>query len=236
MGSFSFGSSCKLSYWFWHVSQHRISQSRVISVLIQTNCFHFPLLRQSGNPLLEDSSFAFKHFALFLPTWEGAVISFILKSAMLTNWAWPPRPIAIYEWPVDPLWPSHLKCLLKCSFVGLGISWHMLKFSEPLPRAPYFQCQLVSEIYCCNLIFNLKKIRYWSTNPQFCQHLILHLWVSVWEYVWSVAPFACSCSHWGPWIQCSGYLYWIFAHALLIHTLLYLLVLSFICTTVSMPA
>lgn len=71
-----------LSYCFWHISQLSVSQSHLISVLIQMNCFHFPFLRCSRARLLK-TFLLLLNILLYCLSTLGVVISFMLKSALL---------------------------------------------------------------------------------------------------------------------------------------------------------
>ena len=129
MGSFSFGSLCELYQvtvfhlflslvfcsWFWYLCSPRWIVFIFFFFLDKVQLHYWKAFLLLLNILF-----------YCLPT-LGVVISFILKSAMLINWTWPPRPITVQEWPLDHVWPSHLKWLFKCRFVGPGIFWYILK-------------------------------------------------------------------------------------------------------------
>lgn len=135
-----------LSYCFWHDSQLSVSQSHLMSVLIQMNCFHFPFLKCSRARLLEDFSFAFIHFALLFAFFGGGYFLHVEKcSADWLNVT--PQTAGIQEWPIDHVCLPHLKCLLKGRFVGLVIFWYMLNFKTAAPETCQVQCLLASEIY-----------------------------------------------------------------------------------------
>lgn len=151
-----------------HISQLSVSQSHLISVLIQMNCFHFPFLRCSRARLLEDFSFAFKHLLYCLST-LGVVISFMLKSALLIT----EHDLPDHSCPRvarRPCMPTSPEMLVKGRFVGLVILWYMLKFKTAAPKHVRSNaCSLLRFTDITISVFKIKFDSFWkSINNVFC--------------------------------------------------------------------
>lgn len=119
-----------LSYCFWHVSQPSVLQ---FWYLCSSKWIVFIFLFLDKEGLHSGRAFLLLlNMLLYCLPILGLVISFLLKSAVLINW--PLRPITVQEWPIDHVWSSNLKFLLKCRFAGPGIFWHILKSKNHCPK------------------------------------------------------------------------------------------------------